>query len=258
MAFEYDYHVHTTLSYCHEGDLTIENLIKLAQERKLEGFAITDHSSHLYFDRQTVSTHQYILNYDIFLEAAESENGKFEKYLHMIDEHKDANVLTGVEVDVTATGELIFDLQYRDRMDVMLGGIHWLPCVDGDFDERTFLAQFMDYTMMLLDNDIDILAHPTRIFRREKLEIPQEVISPIVQRAKERGIAIEINSHTQRDPSERFIQTCIDEGVKLAMGTDTHEIVEIGDFSHQKAILNKLGVSAEEMDSLIFRHDLEG
>ena len=94
MAFEYDYHVHTTLSYCHEGDLTIDNLLRVARERKLEGFAITDHSSHMYFDRPTVSTHQYLLDYDIFLEATESENGKFEKYLDTIDEYKDANVMT--------------------------------------------------------------------------------------------------------------------------------------------------------------------
>ena len=255
MAFAYDYHVHTILSYCHEGELTIDNLIKAAREKTLKGFAITDHSSHLYFDRPVVSKHRYLLNYDVFLETLEARNGRFEKYLDTIDSYRSANVLTGTEVDVAVNGRLIFDSQYRDRMDVLLGGIHWLPCIDGGFDNRTFLLQFMDFTMMLLENDIDILTHPTRIFRRRNMEVPQEVVRPIVQRAKERGIAIEINSHSQRDPDEFFVQTCIDEGVKLAMGTDTHNIAEIGDFSYQIAILSKLGVSEEEMDSLIFKHD---
>ena len=255
MAFEYDYHVHTTLSYCHEGDLTVDNLIKAARERGLEGFAVTDHSPHIYFDRRSVSEHQYLLDYDVFLEVLESGDRRFEEYLDMLAGYRSANVLTGAEVDVAINGELIFDPQYRDRLDVLLGGIHWLPCMAGEFDSRIFLAQFMDFTMMLLENDIDILTHPTRVFRRRKLEVPREVVRPIVQRAKERGIAIEINSHTQRDPDEYFVRTCIDEGVKLAMGTDTHNIIEIGDFSHHKALLAGLGVREEEIDSLVFKHD---
>ena len=255
MAFEYDYHVHTTLSYCHEGDLTVNNLIKAARERGLEGFAVTDHSPHIYFDRRAVSEHQYLLDYDVFLEVLESGDRRFEEYLDMLAGYRSANVLTGTEVDVAVNGELIFDPQYRDRLDVLLGGIHWLPCMASEFDSRTFLVQFMDFTMMLLENDIDILTHPTRVFRRRKLEVPREVVRPIVQRAKERGIAIEINSHTQRDPDEYFVRTCIDEGVKLAMGTDTHNIIEIGDFSHHKALLAGLGVREEEIDSLVFKHD---
>jgi histidinol phosphatase-like PHP family hydrolase len=254
MAFEYDYHVHTTLSYCHEGDLTVDNLIAAAQERGLEGFAVADHSAHIYFDRPTVSRHEYILNYDVFLEAKESSRWKFEEYLDMLAGYKDANVLTSSEVDVAANGELILDLRYRDRLDVLLGGLHWLPCMAGESDSKTFLVQFMDFTMMILETDIDILTHPTRIFRRSRIEVPREVVMPIVQRAKERGIAIEVNSHTQRDPDEYFVRKCIDEGVKLAMGTDTHNIVEIGDFSHHKALLTELGVREEEMDSLIFKH----
>ena len=254
MAFEYDYHVHTTLSYCHEGDLTVGNLMAAARERGLEGFAVTDHSAHIYFDRPTVSKHEYILNYDVFLEAKEASKWKFEEYLNMLAGYKDSNVLTSTEVDVAANGKLILDSRYRGRMDVLLGGLHWLPCMAGEFDSRTFLAEFMDFTMMLLDTDIDILTHPTRIFRRSKMEVPREVVMPIVQRAKERNIAIEVNSHTQTDPDEYFVRKCIDEGVKLAMGTDTHNIAEIGDFSHHKALLAHLGVSAAEIDSLIFKH----
>ncbi len=255
MAFEYDYHVHTTLSYCHEGDLTVDNLIEAARARGLEGFAVTDHSPHIYFDRPAVSRHEYLLNYDVFLETLESDSGKFEEYLNMLAGYRSANVLIGTEADVAVNGKLILDPQYRDRLDVLLAGIHWLPCTDGEFDRKTFLVQFMDFTMMLLETDIDILTHPTRIFRRRKLEIPREVVRPIVQRAKERGIAIEINSHSQKDPDAYFVRACIDEGVKLAIGTDTHNIVEIGDFSHHKTLLAELGIRDEEIDSLVFKHD---
>jgi DNA polymerase (family 10) len=256
VAFEYDYHVHTTLSYCHEGELTVDNLIIAARERGLEGFAVTDHSPHIYFDRPAVSRHEYLLNYDVFLERLESGDDSFGEYLDMLAEYKGANVLTGTEVDVAANGKLILDPEHRDRLDVLLGGIHWLPCIDGEFDSKTFLVQFMDFTMMLLETDIDILTHPTRIFRRQKLEVPREVALPIVRRAKEKGIAIEINSHSQKDPDAYFIQACIDEGVKLALGTDTHNIAEIGDFSYHKALLGELGIREEELNSLIFKHNI--
>lgn len=256
MAFEYDYHVHTTLSYCHEGDLTVENLIKKAKERGLIGFAVTDHSPHIYFDRQLVSKHEHILNYNVFLRAIEEPEDKFKQYLDMLAEYKSENVLAGTEIDVAVNGGIIFDPKYRDHVDILLGGIHWLPCMAGDYDSKTFLTQFMDFTMMLLDSDIDILVHPTRIFRRRKLEIPREVARPIVNRAKERGIAIEINSHSQRDPDPYFVKMCIDEGVKLAMGTDTHNIIEIGDFSHHKSLLVEIGISNEQLESLIFKHTL--
>ena len=102
MTFEYDYHVHTTLSFCHEGDLTVENLIRKARERGLKGFAVTDHSSHIYFDRPTVSKHEYLINYDVFLKIREEGNRRFEEYLDMLDGYKAENVLTGSEVDVAA------------------------------------------------------------------------------------------------------------------------------------------------------------
>jgi len=255
MAFEYDYHVHTILSYCHEGDLTLENLIRTARERGLKGFAVTDHSSHLYFDKPTVSKHEYLVDYDIFLKAREQGNRRFEEYLDMLDGYKSENVLTGSEIDVSANGGLIFDSQYRERVDVLLGGIHWLPCMAGDYGDRTFLAEFMDFTMMLLESDIDVLVHPTRILRKREIDIPGSIIAPIVQRAKKNGIAIEINSHSQRDPDGLFVQPCINAGVKLAMGTDTHNIIEMGNFSYHKELLARHGVREEKMDSLVFRHD---
>lgn len=254
MAFEYDYHVHTVLSYCHEGDLTVDNLIKASKKRVLKGFAIADHSAHIYFGRSIVSKHEYILNYDIFLQAINEPDDKFEKYIDMLSGYKDSNVLTSTEVDVAVNGKLIFDPKYRERMDILIGGIHWLPCMAGQHNSKDFLSQFMDFTMMLLESDIDILVHPTRIFRRSKMEVPQEVVQPIVKRAKQRGIAIEINSHTQRDPDIYFVKKCLDEGIKLAMGTDTHSIEEIGDFTHHKALFTELGISLHELDSILFDH----
>ncbi|MGQ9608498.1 MAG: PHP domain-containing protein [bacterium] len=257
MVFEYDYHVHTIQSYCHEGDLTIDNLIKLAEEKGIKGFAITDHAHHLYFDNKSAWKYEYILNYNLFLELIEVKGKNFESYLKTITNYKKAQngikILAGTEVDVAKNGKLIFDHKYIDRLDLLIGGVHWLPCLRYDFSYKDLLVEFMDFTMMLMEHSLTILAHPTRIFRANRMEVPQEVVKPIVQKAKEKNIAIEINSHNYPDPDIKFIRACIGEGVKLSLGTDTHRIAEFGDFSIQKRLLKEAGICDDIIDSIIFK-----
>jgi histidinol phosphatase-like PHP family hydrolase len=263
MVFEYDYHTHTKRSYCHEGDLTIDNLIKMAKVKGIKGFTITDHAHHQYFDGRSAWQYKYILDYNLFLDVMEIGDASFENYLEMIEEHReklqqngdDLKLLVGTEADVAKNGKLVFNQKYRDRLDILIGGIHWLPCVSNGLSPKAMLVEFMDYTMMLLENNLDILAHPTRMFKAHKMEVPREVARPIILKAKEANIALEINSHNYPDPDIYFIKMCIDEGVKLSLGTDTHRIVEFGDFSMQKRILKEAGVSEDKFDEIIFRHE---
>jgi len=265
MVFDFDYHVHTTLSYCHEGELTVDNLIMIAKAKGIKGFAVTDHAHHLYFDGKEAWQYEYITDYNLFLKAREAGDRRFEGYLDMLAGYKeklsqknDLKLMLGAEVDVAKNGKTVFNTDYRDRLDIMIGGIHWLPCLKNGLDSKTLLTEFMDFTMMLLESDIDILAHPTRIFRAHKMEIPREVTRPIVMKAKEEGVAIEINSHNYPDPDVDFIRTCVDEGVKLSLGTDTHRIAEFGDFSIQKRILAEAGISEKMMDEVIFKRGSVG
>lgn len=263
MVFDYDYHVHTIASYCHEGDLTIDNQIIIAKEKGIKGFAITDHAHHLYFDGRSAWQYKYILDYSLFLDAAVLGDLIFEKYLDTIADHSrklqqdgdKIKLLAGTEVDVAQNGKLVFNEKYRDRLDLLIGGIHWLPCVSNGLTPKAMLTEFMNYTMMLLENDLDILTHPTRMFKAHKMEVPREVARPIILKAKETNTALEINSHNYPDPDIYFIKMCIDEGVKLSFGTDTHRIAEFGDFSMQKRILKEAGISENELDEIIFRHE---
>jgi len=263
MVFDYDYHVHTTFSYCHEGDLTVDNFIKLAKLKGIKGFAVTDHAHHQYFDGRSAWQYKYITDYNVFVDIMEDGDKKFESYIEMIESHRkrpqDNNdrikLLTGTEVDVAKNGKLVFNPKYRDRLDILIGGIHWLPCVRNGLSPKTMLIEFMDFTMMLLENNLDILAHPTRMFKAHNMEVPREVARPIILKAKEKGTALEINSHNYPDPDIYFIKMCIDEGVKLSLGTDTHRIAEFGDFSMQKRILTEAGISNNELNNILFGHE---
>lgn len=259
MAFEYDYHVHTNLSYCHEGDLSLERLVRIAPLKGLKGFAVTNHAHHLYFDNKTAWKYEYILNYQLFEDVKDLGNKKFEEHIVSIRTYRsktDIDILLGTEVEVAKNGKLLFDKRFTEKLDLIVGGVHWLPCLKDTFKYAELVVEFMDFTMMLLEHNVTILAHPTRIFRANKLEVPKEVIKPIIQKVKEKGTAIEINSHNYPDPSPEFIRACIDEGVKLSIGTDTHRIDEFGDFSIHRRLLQEAGVSLSDINDYIFEHKL--
>ena len=244
--FNFDWHVHTVLSYCHEGELTVENLVALAKERGLAGFAITDHTSHLYFPSPEAWHYKYLVDTSLWEAKREEGDRRVTAYIANLRRFHDKGVLAGVEVEPTLKGELILSPRFLAEFDVILAGVHGLPGLE-KADEKEFVRGFLDCTLGLLKQPIDILTHPTRIFRRAKRPVPRETYDPITRAAAERGVAIEINNHIQLDPDGEFLKMAVDRGVKIAMSTDTHRIDELGLFDYHKRLLKEIGLSDERI-----------
>jgi DNA polymerase (family 10) len=250
--FNFDWHVHTVLSYCHEGELTVENLVALAKRRGLAGFAVTDHTSHLYFATPEAWRYQFMVNTKRWEKVREEGDRRIAAYIANLRRfHKDG-VRAGVEVEPTMKGGLILSPRFLTEFDVILAGVHWLPGVEKS-DDKEFTRAFLECTLGLLEQPIDILTHPTRIFRRVKRPIPKETYDPITRRAAERGVAIEINNHSQRDPDGEFLKMAVDRGVKIALSTDTHRIDEIGLFDHHRQLFKEIGLSDERIREVALR-----
>jgi DNA polymerase (family 10) len=244
--FNFDWHVHTVLSYCHEGELTVENLVALAQERGLAGFAITDHTSHLYFPSPEAWHYKYMVDTALWEARREEGDRRIAAYIANLRRFYGNGVRAGVEVEPTIKGELILSPRFLAEFDVILAGLHSLPGLE-KADDREFVRGFLDCTLALLEQPIDILTHPTRIFRRAKRAVPRETYDPITRAAAERGVAIEINNHIQLDPDGEFLKMAVDRGVKIAMSTDTHRIDELGLFDYHKRLLREIGLSDERI-----------
>ncbi len=226
--------------------MTVENLVALAQERGLAGFAVTDHSSHLYFDTPEAWQYKYMINTGRWEEVRDEGDRRIEAYIANLRRFHAKGVRAGVEVEPTIKGELILSARFLSEFDVVLAGVHGLPGVDRA-NEKEFMRGFLDCTLALLEQPIDILTHPTRIFRRGKVAVPRETYDPITRKAAERGVAIEINNHIQCDPDGEFVKMAVDRGVKLAMSTDTHRIDELGCFDHHRRLLNEIGLSERQV-----------
>jgi histidinol phosphatase-like PHP family hydrolase len=57
---------------------------------------------------------------------------------------------------------------------------------------------------------------------------------------KKHGVAAEINYHTN-EPEPEFFRLCIEQGVKIVFGSDSHNLCEIGDFYPHLRLIDRIG-----------------
>ncbi|WP_456469754.1 DNA polymerase/3'-5' exonuclease PolX [Caminibacter sp.] len=189
-----DLHIHTIYS---DGIDTIENMVIKALELGYEYIAITDHSKRL-----------------------KVANGMDEKkLLQQIEEieklqkkYSQIKILKGAEVDILEDGSLDFEDEILNRLDIVVGAIHYK--FTGDQTERLLKA---------LDK-INILAHPLNRIINKRNEIKADW-EKIFKKAAKLNVAIEINSQPDRlDLSDTYIKMAKDIGCKFVINSDAHNV----------------------------------
>ena len=107
-----------------------------------------------------------------------------------------------------------------------------------------------------MDGGIQVLAHPFRIFLRRRREVPTALYGEVVGLLASRGVAAEINFHTNQ-PDPVFFRLCLERGVKLSVGSDSHAIASVGDLGPHIALLRDLGVW-DRLDQILWRPSSPG
>ncbi len=235
-----DCHSHTEFAYCGE-DVIAESNIVLNQTMGLSGLCLTEHAFHLYFDRETALSYRWQHDRDLVQRTLSGQNPRMEQYRLLAARLKSANVYVGLEVDLAVGGELLLATTDRDGWDILVGAVHALTSSPPNTDAEAASA-FMKDVEQLVQQPIHVLAHPFRWFRRAKRERPVHLYQDVAQLLASSGVAAEINFHTN-DPDPRFLEACLNRGVKLALGTDSHNCAEVGEFYPHLALLKKLGVT---------------
>ena len=245
-----DNHVHTPLAYCSEN-MDIERSITLANDFGLGGITYTEHSGHLYFSPKRYSN-KICLREGI--ESSIDAENRMKTYIDMKRVHEGERVRFGLEVDCDYQDRILVASQDRDQFDFFVGAMHALPSLTAtkpptQDDQDVFLALLSK----LLAQGIDVLAHPFRVFRRSGWCAPRELFQPTAQLLREHGVAAEINFHTN-EPHVEFIKDCLTLGVKISLGSDAHNLAEIGDFAYHLALLKEAGFDGELSDVLYIPH----
>lgn len=241
-----DYHVHTPFAYCQEN-MNIARSIELARELGLAGLAFTEHSGQLYFDRNTFWGAEFMLE---GIKTSHGWDNRMPEYLRQAQEQCPP-AIPGLEIDCDYSGNPVIFPEDFEKAQVRIGSIHWLEELrKPEQDMRQAGEELIRRLSNLLPQGIQILAHPFRVFNRTQSEVPGDVLPRMIELLRTNGVAAEVNFHTQETTPE-FVKMCVESGVKLVFGSDSHNLYEVGELYPHLELIKRCGYSYSDLTDIL-------
>ena len=189
-------HAHTTES---DGNLSLRQLVKTAQQRGLEVLAVTDHSESSV----------------IAGGLTKEQLRRHAKAVRLLAKDVDLMLLAGSEVDILPDGSLDYDDELLAELDLVVASPH----ASLRQDRKTATERIL----RAIENPyVHIIGHPTgrKVGRREGLPLD---IERIVEAAAANGTALEINANWRRlDLRDSHVRIALEAGCNIAINTDAH------------------------------------
>ncbi|SES81065.1 phosphatase [Thorsellia anophelis] len=209
--FPVDLHMHTVAST--HAYSTVHDYTKMAKERGLKLIAVTDHGP----DSEDSPHYWHFINRCIWPRIMDG-----------------VGVLRGIEAniknrqgDIDCTGRLL------DSVDIVLAGLH--ESVLGTEDNKIINTDALINTISR--GDVHIITHPGNP------NFPIE-INEVAKAAAHFNVALELNNSSfihSRPGSEpnciKVVESVLDNGGMLSLGSDSHIMYEVGDFTECERIL---------------------
>lgn len=191
-----DLQMHTGWS---DGKSTIQEMVYAAKRLGHKFIAITDHGGNL----------------KIAHSLDEKRMLQQKKEIEKANKKSHVKIFFGIEANIRDDGTLDISEKSLKEVDVVLASIH--SGFKQDKEKMTMRV------LKALDNrHVSILAHPTGrlLLQRQGFQMDME---KIMEKARERNIAMEINAHPQRlDLNDAHVRMAVERNVKLSIGTDSH------------------------------------
>lgn len=172
-----------------------------------------------------------------------SSNEKLEEFIAQV-EKVNANLPSGEKLKIGIQVNdrdwyQVLDPKLRKRLDYILAdtmimdtdphGIPqklWLLPKDYQADPDQWMERYMKHNLQILDEPIDILAHPTWlpefiVDQYDRLWTEERMLQ-IINKAVEKGIALEIQAETPY-PKDRFIELALRKGAIFSFGSNNHD-----------------------------------
>jgi len=227
-----DRHTHSKFAYCAENmDFVRQN--DLFDKFHLAYAGLSEHSGQMYFTKEDY------WNYAVWYHQAFDYPGQIRRlseFCDYFDRFADKRFLKGLEVDIDCRGRLLLAEDVKEfHFAFFLGAIHFVP----DYEDK---QKVVDEFLFLLDalgkNGIKYIAHPLRMLRKRHIE-PRPYFPQIIKIFQTYGMAAEINFHKNM-PEPEFIEYALRHGVKLFLGTDSHNIGNFGFLQPHINLLSKI------------------
>lgn len=244
-----DAHTHTKLSYCcPDPEMTTDFYAEILRDQKknLRKIVIADHGMAIYFPQEIAWKWEYISNPSIFDDWKNRGDDILAKHIENIRKFADDGLVAGIEIEFMNDGRPVFSPEFRKDLDVIIGSVHFLN-IKQNASRDEILSQWLDSVDMILSFGVDILGHPFRWLESKIGEVPYEIIAETVRRAKEKNIALELNSHFKMNSDIPMLREIIKHKALISFGSDAHAKEEIGDFSYHNATLDAAGISVKDL-----------
>ncbi len=242
-----DWHAHTSFAYCSEN-MEVETALQLATEFNLGEISFAEHSGHLYCDKKNYWSRACL---EMGTSGIDEKNLRIDDFFQSVGDIRKQKVQIGLEADCCFDGELLLRSQDRQRADFIIGAVHQIP----ELKRRSPVLErvcdeFLFMVKKTLEQNVDILAHPFRVFHRAGFEEPEWLYEPVVKLLKLHNCAAELNFHTN-EPPPLFFKRCIESGVPVSLGSDSHNLYEVGDFALHLNLLENIGCESNLQDVLL-------
>lgn len=229
-----DLHVHTNYAYCSEN-VEPEANIQRAKQFGLQKIAFTEHAGQLYVSAPDYWSARYINEPDLIKQNRNTPFNRMKNYRKEMEQYRSSTILIGLEVEIDCNGKLTLLEEDADGWDILLGAVHNLPQKFEIGSKKGFIWA----NEALLRGGVDVLAHPFRYFLRNKLPVPEELFQPLAELLAEFNTAVELNYHTNsNDP--RFFEICVDLKVPISLGSDAHNLCEVGALNRHLELLKSI------------------
>jgi histidinol phosphatase-like PHP family hydrolase len=195
-----DLHTHTDLT---DGIVSLQGMIAAAGARGYEYYAVTDHAPNLVMQRMSD-------------EKMLAQRAK----LRALAETTGMVLLHGSELNIAADGSVDWDEDFLSGFDMCVASIH----SSFEQDRATMTKRFI----AAAENPrVNIIGHPLtrKVGRRPPVQVDLDALYAACART---GTALEVNASPDRmDLPPEHIAAARDAGVKFAVDTDAHSLVDL-------------------------------
>jgi histidinol phosphatase-like PHP family hydrolase len=215
-----DLHTHTDLT---DGIVSLEGMIAAAEARGYEYYAVTDHAPNLVMQRMT--DEKMLAQRDQLRALADSTV--------MV-------LLHGSELNIGADGSVDWDEDFLSGFDICVASIH----SSFEQDRATMTKRFITAAE---NPRVNIIGHPLtrKVGRRPPVQVGLDALYAACART---GTALEINASPDRmDLPPEHIAAARDAGVKFAVDTDAHSLVDLTNMRYGVAAARFGGLTKEDV-----------
>jgi len=196
------------------------------------------------------------------------EGINFDAVHRLREANPDIEILIGIELDndpVTSKAGLHWVETHFDRLDFVLGSVHYFSGADKMFDsadqaeqlrdkgiERAFEEYREQLEAVISRGHVDCLSHLDLVKIHGLIPDPYDpavFFAPILQRIRSGGLALEINTAGWRKkvgeqyPAEPIVRTAIDLGIPITTSSDAHSYAQVGeDYARLEALTERIGL----------------